>query len=222
MMDLSPNFHSSLLWWWHSHQRRYPWRETTNPYHVLVAEVLLHRTRADQVHPLYHKLLGHYPTVRDLAAARGEDVHEILAPAGLRWRVETLLRCAREIMSRHAGDVPEGKVDLEALSGVGHYIASAIRCFAFGYPDAVVDTNTVRIASRVFGFRVNDSSRRNRAVHEQVKRLVSPTAARESNLALLDLGALVCTARKPACESCPVIGFCITGQGFVVDSTLPR
>jgi A/G-specific adenine glycosylase len=123
-------------------------------------------------------------------------------------------------MNRHAGDVPAGKADLEALPGIGHYIAAAVRCFAFGYPDAVVDTNTVRIASRVFGFRVNDSSRRNRAVHQHVKGLVSPTTARESNLALLDLGALVCTARKPACESCPVRAFCITGRGFAVESTL--
>lgn len=205
-------FDEALLEWWQSNKRDYPWRNTTDPYQLLVAEVLLHRTRADQVVPLFDLFLAEYPIIEALAAADRERVRNILAPAGLRWRVDLLVRCAEIIVSEHNGNVPFAPEALIALPGVGHYIAAAIRCFAFGFADAVVDTNTVRIASRVLDFPTTDSSRRNRSVHEKVKLLVAPSSARYSNFALLDLGALVCTAREPACKSCPVEAFCITGR----------
>lgn len=218
-MSSLPSFHSALLAWGSTHQRTYPWRETREPYHVLIAEVLLHRTRADQVEPLYRSFTQKYPTLPDAARASADDLYRMLAPAGLRWRIDALRRCVHQIIEQYGGAVPETRAELEALPGIGHYIASAVRCFAFGHPDAVVDTNTVRIASRLFGFPVTDSSRRNSAVHAAVKRLVDPAAPRESNFALLDLGALVCTPREPACSACPVLAFCITGRQRIAGAT---
>lgn len=203
--------HERLLVWWTENQRDYPWRKTSNPYHVLVAEVLLHRTRADQVVPLYTRLIERYPTVQDLSKARLEDVRALLASAGLVWRVDLLLQCASEIESRFGGRVPESSEELQSLPGVGHYIASAVRCFAYGHSDAVVDTNTVRIASRLLGFATTDASRRSPAVRKIIQDLLDPARARELNFAMLDFGALVCRSGRPQCSLCPLLHMCTYG-----------
>jgi A/G-specific adenine glycosylase len=201
-------FRERLLTWWASNKREYAWRRTTDPYHLLVAEVLLHRTRADQVLPLYLKVLQEYPTIADLARAQVADVRKLLESAGLVWRVDMLVECARAIEERFGGEVPGEMSDLESLPGIGHYKASAIRCFAFGYPDAIVDTNTVRIASRLLGFHTNDSSRRSPTVRQLIQDLLDPAETRSLNLALLDFGALICRSARPLCEECPLADMC--------------
>jgi A/G-specific adenine glycosylase len=205
-------FQERLLTWWVHNQRDYPWRKTTDPYHLLVAEFLLHRTRADQVVPLYLQFLAAYPRVQDLAEAQLSDVREALASAGLMWRVDMLLDCARAIVERFGGQIPASFADLQSLPGIGHYKAAAIRCFAFGYGDAIVDTNTVRIASRLLGFRVTDASRRSDTVHRIIQSLINPEHARALNFALLDFGALVCRSVKPLCLECPLLELCTYGQ----------
>jgi A/G-specific adenine glycosylase len=201
-----------LLEWWATNKRDYPWRTTENPYEVLVAEVLLHRTRADQVVPLYYRLLAQYPTVAELAGAKVGDVRKILAAAGLVWRVDLLVEAAKAIVSRHNGDVPRSAEELQALPGVGHYIASAVRSFAYGEKDVIIDTNTVRIASRLIGFQMTDSSRRSRKVRQLLEDLVDPERARSINLAMLDFGALVCRAKRPLCLKCPLLSACTYGK----------
>jgi A/G-specific adenine glycosylase len=213
-------FQERLLAWWADNQRDYPWRKTTDPYHLLVAEFLLHRTRADQVVPLYIHFLQTYPHVEDLAEAQLSDVREVLASAGLMWRVDMLLDCARAIVDRFGGQIPESSTDLQTLPGIGHYKAAAIRCFAFGYGDAVIDTNTVRIASRLIGFTVTDGSRRSILVHRIVQDLIDPERARALNFALLDFGALVCRSVRPLCVDCPLLELCEYGQAAIGQSVL--
>lgn len=205
-------FQERLLAWWSVNQRDYPWRRTIDPYHLLVAEFLLHRTRADQVVPLYTRLLISYPRVEDLAEAQLSDVREVLSSAGLVWRVDMLLDCARAIVGRFGGEIPESSADLQSLPGIGHYKAAAIRCFAFGYGDAIVDTNTVRIASRLLGFSVTDGSRRSSTVHRVIQELIDPNRARALNFASLDFGALVCRSARPLCFECPLLELCEYGQ----------
>jgi A/G-specific adenine glycosylase len=214
-------FQERLLSWWADNHRDYPWRRTTDPYHLLVAEFLLHRTRADQVVSLYLRFLATYPRVEDLAQAQLSDVREVLASAGLVWRVDMLLDCARTVVERFEGQIPEGFADLQSLPGIGHYKAAAIRCFAFGYADAIVDTNTVRIASRLLGFRVTDSSRRSNAVHTIIQSLINPEQARALNFALLDFGALVCRSVRPLCLECPLLELCAYGQAATAVDQVP-
>jgi A/G-specific adenine glycosylase len=202
----------TLLAWWERYGRDFPWRKTRSAYHVLVAEALLHRTRANQVVALYEKTLASFPTVYALAAADPEAVYELLHSAGLRWRVGSLLNAAQVIVQRFSGVVPSSRAELESLPGIGHYIAAAIRCFAYGENDAIIDSNVVRVYARVFNLRVTDSLRRNRDFHHLAQSLVDPEHPREYNLALLDLAAAICTPRAPKCEVCPIAIHCTYGR----------
>lgn len=202
----------SLLLWWETYQRHFPWRESTDPYHVFVAEVLLHRTRAAQVVDLFHRTLRAYPTVEALADADETALSRMLFSAGLRWRVDLLLSAARDIRDRFGGKIPRDQLELQSIPGVGHYIASAIRCFAFGDAVAVVDVNTVRVIGRVFDWAINDSVRRSRKFHELAASVLDVDHPREFNFALLDLAALVCTPRNPRCTQCPLQLHCATGK----------
>jgi A/G-specific adenine glycosylase len=208
----SDEFSYRLLVWWETNQRDYPWRSTRDPYRIIIAEFLLHRTRADQVVPLYNRLISTYPDIPSLANASRVDLHEMLFSAGLRWRIDLLLETARDIESQFAGKVPVERKELESLPGVGPYIAAAVRTFAHGIPDTILDTNTVRIAARVFDFPLTDSSRRSRSVIALMDSLLDRIRPREFNLALLDLGALVCRPKQPLCAQCPVQPLCAYGR----------
>lgn len=206
--DVEP-FRRSLLAWWQENRRDYPWRNTRNPYEILVAEVLLHRTRADQVVPVYRAFLEKFPTPQKLAGASLNELEELTNPLGLFWRIELLHKMAKDLVSRFEGKVPESREILESLPGVSHYIATAVRCFAYGCPDAILDTNTVRICGRLFGLKVNDGSRRNKKFRKILEKLIKPQQPREFNYALVDHGALVCRSRNPLCSECPVSQQCV-------------
>jgi A/G-specific adenine glycosylase len=207
-------FRENLLRWWKENGRSFPWRNTRNSYHILVSEILLHRTKADQVVPVYNRFIEAFPTVRDLASAKSEDVKRLLRPLGLFWRNELISRMAQEIVTRFHGEIPSAKQDLESLPGVSHYIAAAIRCFGRGDAEPLLDTNTVRIIGRVFGVRVTDASRRNNRFRQIYHALIDSGYPREFNYAMIDLGALICTPKNPKCTVCPVNRHCTFGRGL--------
>lgn len=204
-------FRRDLIQWGKAHFRDYPWRETRDPYLLLIAEVLLHRTRADQAATLYRRVTARYPSICDVAVADDTELKELMKPAGLTWRTELLHRTAQTVCSEYDGVIPRSRAVLESLPGVGPYIAAALRCFAFGEPDALLDTNTVRIAGRLFGIVVTDASRRSRRFRELLEFLTDPADPRGFNFALLDLGALVCVSGVPRCEMCPIRRYCYYG-----------
>jgi len=203
---------SGLEAWWASARRDYPWRHTRDPYRVLVAEVLLHRTRADQVVPVYIHVLTEYPTVQSLAGAELEHVRAIMHPLGLRWRADLMHAMAQEIVASYGGNIPASRRELEKLPGIGPYAAAALLCFAFGKPEPLLDVNTVRIVGRILGIQINDSHRRSKRFHRLLTQLVDPRAPRAFNFAMLDLGALVCRSSGPRCDSCPLLAQCTFGQ----------
>ena len=218
-MDSFPNFdlvsfRKDLLAWWEENRRVYPWRETRDPYQVLVAEVLLHRTRADQVVPICHQFLDIYPSVSELAKASVEELGDLIQPLGLHWRVELLFNMAQELHTRFDDQIPTEREDLESLPGVSHYIATAVRCFACGYPDALLDTNTVRICGRLWAIPVTDGSRRSKKFRNLLETLVDPDHPGDFNFALLDHGALICRSRNPLCKECPVRKYCCYGKSM--------
>ena len=144
----------NLLQWGTENFRHYPWRETRDPYKILIAEILLHRTKAEQVVPLYKEFIGNFPSINSVAVANFKNIREILASAGLFWRIELIHKMAKQIHTEFNGRIPFKKLDLLSLPGVGEYIASAVRCFAWGCPEIIADTNTVRITGRIFGVEV--------------------------------------------------------------------
>lgn len=202
-------FRQAILDWGRIHRRIFPWRRTRDPYRILIAEVMLHRTQAAQVGPVYQAFVTRYPDARALGSASKGDLRRDLYPLGLLWRIDLVREMARELVVRYEGKVPRERSDLLSLRGVSDYVASAVRCFAWNLPDPLVDTNTVRITGRLFGLETKESSRRSRLFRQLLGAMVDPVKPREYNYALLDLGAEVCLARRPPeCSRCPVVEFC--------------
>ncbi len=204
-------FSHELLNWWENNRREFAWRNTRDPYHILVSEILLHRTRAEQVVPAYREFIKRFPTIEHLSRAGRSDVQRILHSLGLHWRTELLYEMAGEIVRKRGGSIPSSTEELESLPGISHYIAAAVRSFAFGRSDVLLDTNTVRILGRVFGIKVTDNSRRSKHFRQLYESLIDTEHPREFNYAMIDLGALVCTPREPSCDICPVNNMCMYG-----------
>ena len=199
----------ALRRWGPEHFRPFPWRQTEAPYPILLAEILLHRTQVKQMVAGYEQLLAAYPDIPALAAADRETLHTLLFSLGLRWRIDLLLTMAQEIAARFDGRIPAEKAALLSLPGVSEYIAAAVRCFAWNQPEALLDTNTVRITGRLLGWPVKDPSRRNARFRQALQTLVDPAAPRAFNYALLDLAHLVCHKRQPPlCGECPLEPWC--------------
>ncbi len=180
-----------------------------SPWQVLLVEMCLHRTKAKQVARIADELLTLGETPASFLG-NSEKLAPRLASLGLRWRSANLTSAAEFVSDRLAGEVPDNWQELTSIPGVGDYIASAVLCFAFGRPSVLMDTNTMRIARRLLGSSAQPSWRLRLALHELAGRKGADV---EWNQALLDLGALVCTARSPKCNECPVRAFCTTGTG---------
>jgi len=177
-----------------------------------MAEFMLLRTQASQVEPVYRKFVSKYPSLEDLADTSREEIHDILRPLGLSWRADRVYETVQQLEEKHDLTVPTGRDALLDLPGVSQYIAGAVRCFALGRTEALIDTNTVRIAGRMFGLEIKDSSRRTNRFQRLIGDLVDPENPRLYNLSMLDLGAQVCTSRDPKCEKCPLSEMCAVGQ----------
>ncbi|MGH2505038.1 MAG: hypothetical protein ACRDID_21215 [Ktedonobacterales bacterium] len=201
-------FRRRLLEWSKDHARVFAWRQQHDPYAVLIAELMLRRTQARQVEPVYIRFLQTYPNPLALAHAEMAKVAEALAPLGLAWRADNFIPLARLLEEQHAGHVPCERDALLTLPGVGPYVADAVRVFACDATAALVDTNTVRVAGRFWGLPTHPESRRQRPVQTAIDALIEPGKARASNLALLDLAALICQPKTPLCSQCPVVAKC--------------
>jgi A/G-specific adenine glycosylase len=201
-------FQKQLLAWVENNLRDYPWRRTTDPYSILVAEFLLQRTDADTVAPIYEAFLTEYPTVERLAIADVEDIAKLLQPLGLFFRAERLSRTARIIKDKYGGKVPQSEGELLKLPGIGKYTARAILSQAFDKPAAVLDTNVVRIIERFFGIKGGRVKSRCNILWNAAETVAPDKEVGRWNLTLLDLGAKICTARNPKCDVCPLYQRC--------------
>jgi A/G-specific adenine glycosylase len=193
-----------LLRWYTRHGRDLPWRHTRDPYRILVSEVMLHQTQVDRVIPKYNEWLTVYPTFEALAAAPLEEVTELWRPLGYNFRPERLHQIARHVVHELDGKLPNTFEKLVALPGIGRYTAGAILSFAFHRDAPIVDTNVRRLIQRVFG--IHDNPEKATIVEKEVWRLAETLIPRGKafifNQALIDFGALVCTARNPVCPNC--------------------
>jgi len=202
-------FQRRLLNWYKEHGRDLPWRKTSDPYKILVSEVMLQQTQVDRVIPKYHEFLDRYPSFEALAEARADDVRKTWYPLGYNIRPIRLHSIARETVARYAGELPNDHDELLSFKGIGRYTAGAIRSFAFNEDAPILDTNVMRVLHRVFVGTGNPKNRKNElwALSEA---LIPRGRGYDFNQALMDFGATVCTARDPYCLLCPMKDFCKT------------
>ncbi len=202
-------FRSRLLLWFRHNGRDLPWRRTRDPYKILVSEVMLQQTQVQRVRGYYRRFLREYPTVQELAAAEPARVRESWDGLGYYARARNLHAAARKIAEEHGGRFPRRLEEVQDLPGVGRYTAGAVVSFAYGTPASILDTNVRRVLSRVFvRRRPAGAAALDRRLWALASALVPEDQAWAFNQALMDLGALVCTARSPACDHCPLRSLC--------------
>ena len=210
--DLDPKhlqrLRSALVSWGRKNFTNFPWRHTENRFHALVAELLLQRTRADQVLPVYEEFVRLYPVPQSLAASPPEHLAEMMQPLGLHWRIPLLLELGEKLAE--AGGVPTDRRGLLALPGVGPYAASALLSLHVRVRCAIVDSNVVRLYSRLFGFQFDGETRRKKWFLQVAEKVTPARVFRDFNYALLDLTRAICRP-KPLCEECAIRKLCRFG-----------
>ncbi len=199
---------AKIVRWFNTNGRKYPWRETRDPFKILMAEMMLRRTKADQVKGVYQQLVKKYPDIESLANARSQSIHKILYPLGLKWRTPAFRLVAREIKKKYRCQVPDTREELLTLPGVGDYVAGAVLSIAYGKREWIVDSNIVRLFRRYFGVRTSKEGRRDKHIKEIARSYSSGRNPRKANLAILDFTALVCSPRGPNCVKCPLRRTC--------------
>ena len=198
-----------LLRWYRREKRDLPWRASRDPYRVWISEAMLQQTRVETVIGYYERFLERFPDVTALARARTDSVLAAWSGLGYYRRARSLHEAARAIVDRHAGRFPREREALLALPGIGAYTAGAIASIAFDRPEPLVDGNVARVFARLFAIDGDPDSSSLRARHwSTAARLVPKRGAGEWNQALMELGALVCLPREPACDRCPLRARC--------------
>jgi A/G-specific adenine glycosylase len=213
-----------LLGWYRQHRRDLPWRGDRSPYEILVSEIMLQQTRVETVLRYYEPFLRHFPDLLSLAAADLADVLAAWTGLGYYRRARNLHSAALRICEM--GQFPRGSAELLELPGIGVYTAAAVASIAFGEAVAVVDGNVERLASRLIAL---ESSPRRAPGRQRVRRvateLLEESAPGDSNQAMMELGAMICTPTSPSCDRCPFDGDCAaraTGRPAAFPPPSPR
>jgi A/G-specific adenine glycosylase len=200
MSGRAARFRERLLAWGEQHRRVLPWRGTSDPWHILVSEVMLQQTQVDRVVPYYERFLAAFPSAPDCARARPAAVVRLWSGLGYNRRALHLHRAAQVVTREYGGRVPRDEAALRELPGVGVYTARAVRAFAYGDDVAAVDTNGVRVLARC----VSGAPLTVAGAMALGDRLVPAGGSWAFNQAMFDLGATVCSASGPDCAACPL------------------
>ena len=206
-----PVFRRRLLRWFRVHGRDLPWRRTRDPYRVLVSEIMLQQTQVARVEAYYHRFLERWPTLEALAEAPAPMVRESWSGLGYYRRAANLHRLAQEVVRDHGGVIPDDPAALRRLPGIGRYTAGAVASFAYERPAPAIDTNVARVLRRAFHPRGAPEHRLWATAAELVPRRRG-AAAWGFNQAIMELGAVVCTARVARCGECPVRKVCASAR----------
>jgi A/G-specific adenine glycosylase len=203
---------AALLQWYDRHRRVLPWRaakgERADPYKVWLSEIMLQQTTVKAVGPYYARFLARFPTVAHLAAAPLDDVLKLWAGLGYYARARNLHACAGAVVERHGGKFPETEEALSDLPGIGAYTAAAIAAIAFERRASPVDGNIERVIARLFAVEEELPGAKPR-IRELAEALTPPRRAGDFAQAMMDLGATICTPKKPICVLCPWTDSCV-------------
>ncbi len=213
-----------LLAWYDRNRRQMPWRalpgRRSDAYRVWLSEVMLQQTTVATVAPYFHRFLDRWPRIEDLAAAELDDVLHAWQGLGYYARARNLHCCARAVVAEHAGAFPDDEAGLRRLPGIGAYTAAAIAAIAFDRPAVVVDGNVERVMARLHAVR-DPLPGAKRALYAHAAALSPTTRPGDYAQAVMDLGATVCTPRRPNCGACPWSGACAGARAGIAE-TLPR
>ena len=202
-------FKRNLLRWYKKNKRDFPWRCYEDPYKILISEVLLQKTNASKVLPVYEEFIKKYPKPEILQYAKISDVKRLIKNLGLLYRAKRLISIGKHLSTHHRGKVPSEGKQLLKINGLGKYAASAILCFAFNKRTPIVDNNIVRLIDRIFGFKSSkERPRDDDSLWKFAQSLLPSKNVKNYNYALLDFSAIVCTAAKPRHEICPLKKMC--------------
>ena len=212
-----PPIAEALLSWYDRHHRRLPWRmppdmirqgRRPDPYRVWLSEIMLQQTTVSAVKPYFDKFLDRWPTVEALAAAETDDVMKAWAGLGYYSRARNLKKCAEAVADHHGGRFPDTEEGLKALPGIGDYTAAAIAAIAFNRPAAVVDGNVERVVTRLRAIETSLPAAKPE-IRAAVEGMLPEARPGDFAQAMMDLGATICTPRRPSCILCPVAEQCV-------------
>ncbi|WP_018970575.1 A/G-specific adenine glycosylase [Rubritalea marina] len=204
-------FQSALVTWFEASGKDYPWRQTTDPWHILVSEVMLQQTQVATVlnRGFYVNFLKRYPTPKSIAYAPEQEILSAWEGLGYYRRVRNLQKAARAISEEHGGHFPTDHQTILKLPGIGRYTAGAIASFAYNQAQPIVDANVARVLSRVFNFRDRvDNGPGQKQLWSWAEQVLDHQHPRLFNSALMELGQRVCTNKAPDCLLCPIRAFC--------------
>ena len=199
--------HKLFLWHKKNH-RDFPWRHTKDPYRIMIAEFMLHRTKAEQVVPVYLEFIEKYSDIETLAKANLEDIKKVTEHLGLHWRAKHFSEAAKYIIENHNGEFPEDYGKLREIPGAGEYGAGAISTVCFNKPAPVVDSNIARFINRYFGLNLSGEIRRKKKIVELSAKLFEYEDPGTLLFAIVDFTSLICKPVKPLCGKCPLKNDC--------------
>ena len=214
----SHTFKNILIDWYEDRKRDLPWRHTTDPYKIWLSEIILQQTRVVQGMSYYEAFVTNYPTVADLARASEDDVLTLWKGLGYYSRARNLHYSAKYIMEYHDGEFPTTYKEVIALKGVGKYTAAAICSFAYKDVYPVVDGNVLRVISRLFGITdAIDSPATVKQIYAISESLIDRDRPDQYNQAIMEFGAMQCTAKSPNCTDCPMKEDCVARAEDIID-----
>lgn len=200
----------SLLKWFKNEGKNYPFRATSDPYKILVCEMLLRKTTATQVANIYDYFFSKFPTIKILSKATVEDILEVIKSLGMRSRAYDLSQAAQTIVNKHESKVPNDETQLISLRGVGKYVANCVLALGYKRKAPMIDTNINRVLSRILNLPICDKGKLNQDVLLTYLDIAPDGNLCNFHYALIDLAHIVCRKRDLLCVSCPICEFCKT------------
>lgn len=208
--DLIKEFQNLILNWSKENLMDYPWRSNRNPYKVLISEIFLTRTKAQQVLPIFIIFIKNYPTIEDFLDMDINIVSNIIQPLGLLFRSNYLRDIAKLIKSEFKGKIPDKFSELIRLKGIGYYGANAILCFGYNKKYPLLDSNFIKIFYRVFEVKSKTKTpKTDKYLWNFSKNLLPDKNYIDFSYGILDIGGNLCLSSKPKCDECPLHKICI-------------
>ena len=208
-------FTQSILSWYDKNKENFPWRVTKNPYKIWISEIMLQQTQVKTVIPFYENWIKKFPTIYDVANASDEVLFKYWEGLGYYNRVNNFRSACKEIIASHNGVIPQSKLELINLKGIGDYTSSAIASIAFNKKNYVIDGNVKRIMARVLCLKDFSKISLNQ-IHEFLSNYIDCNRPGDFNQGLMDLGRDVCKPKKPLCEICPISYQC---EAYSINAT---
>lgn len=200
---------NNLIQWYNNNHRDFPWRQTNDPYHIWISEIMLQQTTTEAVIPYYINFLKRFPTIKALANASLDDVYKMWEGLGYYRRAKHIHETAKIIIEKYQGVFPSEYEQIIKLKGIGPYTAGAISSIAFLKPTPAIDGNVLRIISRQYLIKDNIAlNKTQKQITEIVRNLIQSYDPSAFNQGLMDLGATICRPLNPQCHNCPIIESC--------------